>query len=288
MSVSLIIGVDGLIGSSLYQHLLNSKNGVIGTTKRKGKNVGDHLFLDLSNNIADWQFPKSIDTCVFCAGVTNLELCEENPSKTSAINVDATLSIIEKLGKKDIHIIFLSSNLVFDGLKAFKKPDDELCPKTEYGRQKAMVEKSLKDYCSFYTIVRISKILYPNSPFFASWGESLHNGEMIHPFNDKVISPIPLNFIVKVLKEIIDKSPTGIFQISGDCDISYAQAALWGAEKLGYDLSLIDPISVAQSSFFGHVPENTTLNIDRIVSELNMIPPSVRFSIEQAFPNNKL
>jgi dTDP-4-dehydrorhamnose reductase len=288
MKFCLIIGVDGLIGSSLYQHLFNSKNRVIGTSRQKGINFGDHLFLDLRNNLSDWEFPKSVDTCVFCAGVTNLEYCEDNPSETAAINVDATLSIIEQLGKKDIHIIFLSSNLVFDGLKAFNERDDKLCPITEYGRQKAIVEKSLRDYCSVYTIVRISKILYPNFPFFSSWCDNLRNGKRIHPFKDKVISPIPLNFILKVLKEIIEKKSTGIFQVSGEYDVYYAQAALWGAEKLGYDLSFIDPISVAQSDSSGHVPENTTLNIDRIVSELNMRPPSVRFSIEQAFPNNKL
>ena len=286
MSSHLIIGVDGLIGNSIYQHLVVGKHNVIGTTRRKTKKKGAHHHLDLSEDVSDWQCPESVDTCIFCASVTNLELCEENPSETNAINIDATLSIIEKLGKENIHVIYLSTNLVFNGTKPFNRPDDKTYPETEYGRQKAVVEKYLRDYYSDYTIVRISKILYHNFPLFASWCESLMNGEIIHPFADKVISPVPLGFIVNVLKEIIEKKPTGIFQISGECDVSYAQAALWGAEKLGYELSLIDPISVAQSDYSGHVPDDTTLNIERLVSELAMTPPTVRSTIQQAFPES--
>ena len=56
MKFRLIIGVDGLIGGSLYQHLYNSKNRVIGTSRQKGNKVGDHIFLDLRNNLSDWEF----------------------------------------------------------------------------------------------------------------------------------------------------------------------------------------------------------------------------------------
>lgn len=268
----LVIGADSNIGQKIYSKLNDLGINVIGTTRRKPN--GTKIYLDLSKNIKNFCIPAKIQSAIICSAVSSQKKCEEEPQYSWRINVGGTLLLTEQIINKGIFTVFLSSNLVFDGNTPFSKQDEKLNPKTEYGRQKAEVEKNLLFGGNKISIVRFSKIFYPGMPLIQEWIANLNLGKEINPFYDMVVSPIPISFAVDVLIDIIKNHIPGIIQVSGDKDISYLEVATFIAKKLNFKEELIRPVSF-RSAGIEYTPLYTTLDTTRLKKELKMIPPDV-------------
>ena len=74
---------------------------------------------------------------------------------SNEINIVKTIEIIKQC-IKNIYIIFLSSEFVYDGQKNYSETD-KILPKNLYGVQKKKVELFLRKYCKNYSILRIAK-----------------------------------------------------------------------------------------------------------------------------------
>lgn len=280
----LIIGSDSLIGGSLMNFLQKSEEQVVGTTRRDKSQDKSRIYLDLSENVDEWKCLSSVSVAVICAGITKIDVCMEDPIKSSRINVYGVSSLIKNLVSKGIFVIYLSSNQVFDGSKPFCLPNDPYSPVTEYGKQKAEVERQISQWGDAVSIIRFSKILGPDNLLFSRWRKELRNNKTINPYSDRYLAPVPLSFAVTVLAQVARQCLSGILQVSGNQDISYADAAYLGARFLGVESNLVQPIEVFQSgSYTEKIPTYTTLNIDRLKSTLGIEPPDVRWTIEMAF-----
>ena len=71
-------------------------------------------------------------------------------------------------------------------------PEEPLSPITEYGRQKAEVERRISKLGSSVSIVRFTKILGQVYPLFSSWLKTLQENKPIHPFSDMYMAPVDL------------------------------------------------------------------------------------------------
>src|SRR4029077_13292605 len=112
-------------------------------TSRKTSTDEKVLPLDLSQPPESWPALPECRAAVFCAAMTNLEQCRRDPAESRRINVVQTLHLARRLAEQNCFVVFISTNLVFDGAKPFRRQDDPTCPRTEYGRQKAEVEAAL-------------------------------------------------------------------------------------------------------------------------------------------------
>lgn len=272
----LVIGPDGLIGKALSDYLKTAGKPVLGTTRLRDAISEERLFLDLAGDISDWQPPEHISVAYFCAAATSLLDCRKNPSQTKKINVTNTVALARKLVEQGAFVVFPSTNLVFDGLVPFQKADYPACPNTEYGRQKAEAERQLLNLGESVAIVRFTKILGLDTPLFKGWIEALRNNEIIHPFSDMVMSPVPLSFAVEVLYRIAEKRLSGIVQISGKEDVSYERAANFIARGIGARKELVQPVKSTESGIdMEAAPLNTTLDTSCMESALGMMPPDI-------------
>ena len=271
----LIVGSDGTIGQRLVMALQTAGENVLQTTRYRGLKDEQRIFLDLSEDMGQWALPPDpIKTAILCAAVTSLEKCRINPDYSRKVNVNGTVALAKRLVDSGGFVVFISTNLVFDGQKPFAKSTDPVNPLTEYGRQKVEAESLLSKLGNKVSIVRFSKILSADTPIFHDWIRDLKAGKEIHPFFDMVMSPVPLAFAVDVLFKVAMMQTPGIMQVSAEQDISYAEAALRIARKLGLDEKLINPVSYRESGI-EFAPLHTTLNVSRLRSELGMVPPEV-------------
>lgn len=279
----LVIGADGLIGRALADYLKIVGKSVLETTKRPDTISEKRLLLDLAEDISDWQLPEHISVAYICAAVTSLSDCRKDPSQTKKINVTNTIALAGRLVEKGAFVVFPSTNLVFDGSAPFQRADYPVCPNTEYGRQKAEAERELLKLGEPVAIVRFTKILGHDTPLFRGWIKALKNNEVIHPFSDMVMSPVPLSFVVEVLYRVAWQRRPGIFQVSGREDISYAAAAHFIADRIGARQELVQPIRTTESGIdIEAVSLNTTLDTSRMENELGMLPPDTWETIENA------
>ena len=280
----LIIGADSLIGSSLMNNFELSGINVQGTTRRSYSSSNNLIFFDLTSDISRLELPLFFNSAVICAGIASLEECRQHPNKTYCINVKAISSLVDKLVGNGIFVVYISTNKVFDGSKSYQSADDPLSPITEYGKQKAEVENNISKHGNMVSILRLSKVLVPNNSLFSEWKKALLSNQAIHPFSDMYMSPIPVSLVVKVVLSIIDIRLSGILQVSGNKDISYADAGKIGCRVLGANNQLIKPAKATNiKPDIECIAANTTLNTDRLRSELKLESPDVKQTIKSAF-----
>lgn len=250
MTTVLIIGADSTVGTHLKKQFESHGKTVYGTTRHTDRCTNTTFFLDLLNPNA-FTLPSdiSIDTVVFCAAMSIIRECEENKLLSYQINVESPIKLACYLKNKfNPFIIFLSSNAVFDGSKPFFLEKDTPCPINYYGNCKAEAEKKLADITNKLAILRMTKILYPDHPLIKTWIHSLQNGENIYPFSDLLLAPISLTNVSDTIRKIAVLQKTGVFHLSGNQDISFAELAKKLAEKIKSSMQLIITSNSQQQS----------------------------------------
>ena len=283
----LIVGNNSSLGKGLAS-LFQLHKIPFWTSTRHMKDVSDSsVFLELSDpdigGFCSWIREKQIDTAFYCVRDASVSQGRDNQVENTRINVQQPMTIFRWLTENRIKIIYPSTNAVFDGSVAFTPLDAVWSPKTTYGKQKTELEKDLIALSGHHAIVRFSKILTAPFLLFETWKARMQNAKIIRPFSDMVFSPISVNFAVETLYRIAVCSVSGIWHVSNLKDISYSSAAEYIAEKLQYPSHLVVPQKTEESGIdIEHVPLNTTLDINRIKTELNLCPSPVHRVLDWA------
>lgn len=273
----LVVGAEGQIGRALCHRLQADGQPVIGTSRREGTTASR---LDFQEPSASWCLPERVAVCYLCAAVTSVERCQNDPDGTRLVNVHRTLELALRLHEQGTHVVFLSTNQVFDGAEAFRSEVSPPSPRTEYGRQKAAVEQSLLELGNA-TVVRFTKVVGPQMPLIREWVESLVRREPITAFDDMVMSPVPLGFTVEVLARVGQSRAPGVFHVSGDVDVTYAAVARRVADRLGAPRDLVRVASFAARNLLPEMaPAHTTLDGRRVRRELGLQPPAVESTLD--------
>ena len=275
-----------MIGGALAKFLQASSERFILADLWEDEPEKGRIHLNLASDPSEWLLPDNIKTVYICAGISGLEKCRKDPTGSSLVNVEGTLRLAEVMINKGAFVVFLSSSQVFDGTIA-KAPAPHLQnPKNEYGRQKAAVEKYLSQWPKQAAIVRLTKVVGPDS-IFSEWAQSLRKGQTIRPLTDMVVSPVPLMTVVSILRLIGDQQFGGIWQISGERDITYSEAADLIVGALGVNANLIRPFTTVEAGLNLEInPANTTMNTKRLRQELGLVPPPTYCTVKHALKRN--
>ncbi len=224
--MDLIIG-DGLIGRNLCYYL----------RQFRGVHLTRRSEVDLSKD--RWEIP-GCKVAYICAGKTSTVECRDFPEATRLVNVINTVKLSRELLERGTFVVWISSERVFDGTMSYRGIDGRTCPTTEYGRQKEEAERELLGLG--VTVVRFSKVIGWSVPLFEGWVECLGNGQAIHPYSNVAMSPMSVRFAVEVLYKLAKEQMQGLYQVSADVDISYAQGANYIANYLGLDIGKVVPV----------------------------------------------
>jgi dTDP-4-dehydrorhamnose reductase len=281
-----IIGASGLIGSSLAAKATKNEAQWIGTTSKASSKAENSFQLDLTNDREIDHISLRPRVTYLCAGATNIQACESDPIKTGKLNVQQTMKVARLLHEAGSAIVFLSSNLVFDGNQSFTPAETRYAPTTEYGRQKAEAESMLLGELEHVAIVRLTKVVNGRFPLFRNWLTTLRRGEPIHPFSDMQFSPVEQDLVAEELWALSNSFKRGIFQLSGDADISYAAAAQKLAKYHRIDDSLVRPQIAAEGGFHFSFPRYTTLAFEPVRKDRK--PEATNLVLERIFRSLQL
>ncbi len=279
--VSLVVGADGLIGHALWSTLSSGGIPVLGTSRR-GPAAG-RLHLDLTDEPVAWRLPANVEVGYLCAAVTSLAACRAAPQQSFLVNVVRTVALARRLLDAGAAVVFLSTNLVFDGSTPVCPVGTPLCPTTEYGRQKAEAERQLLDLGGRVTILRLTKVLAPANPLLSKWLAALRGKEPIRAFSDVVMAPVTLPLAINALSGLAQRGRAGVFQLSAERDVSYAEAARYLASRWGADPRWVEAIPWRSSGIcLEAVPAHTTLDSSSLLRDLGWEPPSAWDAVEHA------
>ena len=142
----LITGVSGLLGNNLA-HYFKDKYEVLGLYSshpvviRGVRTERCNLLYDNSIRKIISDFNPSI--IIHCASLTNIDQCEGDKNLTEKINIGSTKNIVETIANKDIKLVYISTDSVYNGIKGDFSEDDEINPLNYYGLSKYEGERPI-------------------------------------------------------------------------------------------------------------------------------------------------
>ena len=274
----LVVGAESALGAALVACLTARGVPVLGTSRRGTPRL---LPLDLAASPSTWNLPKAVRASVICAATTSTAECRRHPDRARVINIDATVELTARLVAEGAHVVFPSSNQVFDGTVAFAVADTTPCPVTAYGRMKAEAEAAILELGETTLVARLTKIIHRQMPLFAGWQDALRRGQPIHPFADLPMAPLTPGFAAEAIAAAVAHGLAGIVQVSAAADVTYAEVAERLARDVGLSASLVQPVSATSGETdIEHVPRHTTLDTTTLRERLGIAPPSPWIAVD--------
>jgi len=261
----LLVGGDSEIAGATFAAMRADGRKVITTTRRSDRlGLADRIFLDLAVPLGDWQPPSEIAAVGIFAAVGHLVDCHRDPVGSALVNVTRTIELVERLANGGIYVLFLSTDKVFDGSRKLMPATAPLCPASEYGRQKARTETRLQAMIGAGApigILRLAKIVSPGMGLLLQWQAALAAGTPINAFHDMMMAPTPVTDAAAAIATLLGERAAGVWQLSGACDISYAEIAAHIARFVRADPGLVQPVAAASAGMpSGSTPRHTTLD----------------------------
>ncbi len=186
------------------------------------------------------------DYLINCAAYTAVDAAESNMESAQRLNEMAVGFIASACQKHSVHLVHISTDFVFDGLKTSPyTPEDATNPQSVYGSTKRAGEKRIEQSGATYSIIRASW-LYSNfaNNFYKTIIRLAQTKDQISVVSDQIGVPVSAQQLAKQLLQLIfnKKLPTGIlhFAHSGHC--SWMEFAQKIVENHKFNLR-IEPIS---------------------------------------------
>ncbi|MEC7204931.1 MAG: sugar nucleotide-binding protein [Pseudomonadota bacterium] len=266
----LILGASGLLGREIFRAF--GEEGTIGTysaAKSSGLRKFNALTDDTDRLLADLAPGSPVFVLM---GVTEIDQCARAPIASNALNLEATIQLIQRVIEFGLLPVYISSDSVFDGETGEYGEEDQTNPLHLYGRQKLEVERFLLGSGKQHLILRLPKVvsaLPEKGTLFTDWLEAIRRGEKIRCAEDQLFSPILLSDVSRAIVSLIDTKRLGLFHLAGP--ESWSRAGLFEllANRLGITTNLMERCSICDFPEFLEVrPLNCTLKIDKIKAEL--------------------
>ena len=229
----LVIGANGLIGSSIMSYL-----DAVGTFHNKKDNFIEgrkYEFLELTDKTSVWcMFEKHRPKRVFLtAGVTNVDSCETLES--DRVNVFGVSHVISNCRTFDAQLIFFSSPYVFDGKSQTPyKPYDPTSPINRYGRNKENVERTIlnREWLQFLIIRTVA--VFGGIDFVSQVKKAVKENKRVHVPVDQIVNPVYAPDLAKTVIHLSERYSGDIFHVAGNRCLSYYDFAIQIAYKLGH------------------------------------------------------
>lgn len=148
-----LIGNKGMLGNDIERLL--KERGLTYWASDKEVDISDYKALEKFGK------DKTIKWVINCAGYTKVDKAEEEIEEAFRINKDGVRNIALFSAKRQIKLIYISTDYVFDGRQeAFfvYSEDDETNPINIYGRSKLAGEEEIKNIVEEYFIIRTARL----------------------------------------------------------------------------------------------------------------------------------
>ena len=276
MKKLLITGASGVIGRSLIKNSV-SKYEVIGTYHSHDYKPDNfklkHLDLTNFSEIEDCLDEIRPSVVVHAAGLSDIRECEADSQAAESVNYRATAQLAAFCAPRAIRLIYLSTDMVFDGEAGNYKEDDKTNPVNQYGKTKFAAEEAVKSISQNSVIARINLIYghgeavkktFTDRILIANWAQKAYG-----IFADQVRSPISLEQTASVITKFIDGDQNGVYHVGGAEQINRWDFALKLISYLKLDPSMIekDEIPEEQKSLY---PVNTSFDIGKAQNDLKI------------------
>jgi dTDP-4-dehydrorhamnose reductase len=281
----LVTGASGRLGSALIERLASEgQHDVIawsGTTTGARAAVPLRA-VDLGDvrAVAEALEQEDPDAVIHAGALSSADAVYRDPARGHAVNVDATRRLAEWAGSRGRRLVFTSTDLVFDGLKAWYREDDPPGPILAYGRTKCEAERPVRA-APRGLVARLSLLFGPTPSgrpgFFDLAMEALRRGESRAFFEDEFRTPLDYRTAADILVRLVESEAVGIVHVGGPERLSRFDLMRRAALAAGIDPALVRPGRLADVILPEPRPADASLDSSRLTG---LFPALIRPSIE--------
>lgn len=286
MKTILVTGSNGLLGQKITEKILTEgRVRLIATAKGENrypiKSGYEYAEMDILN-------PKQVkeviekyqpDSIINTAAMTNVDTAETNKVLCHRLNVDAVQTLISLCEDKNIQLVHLSSDFVFDGTDGPYKEKDAVNPLSYYGESKVLAEELLKNSKANWVILRTILVYGITNDMSRSnivlWAKgALERQKPINVVNDQWRMPTLAEDLAEACILAIEKNVQGIYHVSGKDYMSIADLVRKVADYWALDQSIITEISSESLNQTAKRPAKTGFVLDKTIKDLGYNPHS--------------
>lgn len=275
-----VTGSTGLLGHQVIKLALDAGHEVIATYRTKLPAGGKPIKLDFAELASIKQIitKSKPDAIIHTAAYTDVDGCETNRELVLKVNAEATKYIALAADEIGAHLIYVSTDYVFDGEKGLYKEDDKPNPINYYGYTKLEGEKYVRTSSKEWCIARAS-VIYGwggSKKNFALWLiNNLAKGAQVKVLTDQHVSPTLNTNLANMLLEILMRRLTGILHTAGASRVSRYEFAAELAKVFGYDPDLIKQGKMEEMTWIAKRPKDSSLDVSRCMELLKSKPLEV-------------
>lgn len=269
----LITGVSGLLGSSLSLYW-KQKFDILGVYNSHPVDIDGII-----TRQADLLEPESLarvindfsaDIVVHCAALADIDACQVNRQAAMEANAMATGNLAGIIKGRDIKLVHISTDAVYDGQRSDYIEEDPVNPVNIYGETKLLAEtyaltvpRALVVRTAFYGFNIQAKKCFAERIL-----EEVVAGRMIQGFEDVVTSSIYTMDLAELLDAAIERNLEGTYNVAASNAASKYDFSCLIARHLGLDQRLIKPKHVGGHPFKAPRARNLSLNTKKLSSAL--------------------
>ena len=280
----LVTGSNGLLGTTVLERLLRAGGAAEPLAASRGESTNRYLGafpfwrLDVTDQAAvervlDEARPNAV---VHTAAMTDVDDAERRRDEAWAINADGTANVARACAARGVHLVYLSTEYVFDGEDGPYAEDAPTNPLGWYARTKHAGELAVAAAGGSWTVAR-STVLYGYAPHlrpnFVLWLlRQLRAGEVVPVVHDQVGSPTLADNLAEMVLALATSRARGVYNTVGATILSRYDFARLAAETFELDPDLVAPISTASLAQPAPRPLRAGLKMDRFRAAFPDVP----------------
>lgn len=224
--------------------LLTGAEGQLGTDCREVLRDGNEVLgVDLPD--VDVARPEDIEPVltsfapeliVHAAAYTQVDQAEDEREDAERVNVQATRWLARASEERNVRLIFVSTDYVFDGSKPHPEAYEEtdpVAPQTWYGVTKWKGEEAVREFCSNYVILRTAWLYgIGGGNFLKTILRVVRSGQFPRIVNDQYGSPTWSRRLALQIRELL-RDGTGLYHAAGEGACTWYELACCFLDALG-------------------------------------------------------
>lgn len=244
-----VTGASGFLG----RHVLRAARGrheVVGAGLRRRPGTG-LVALDVGEREAVLRAVAEArpDAILHLAAMANVDACEGDPQAARRVNAEGTRHVVEAARGAGAWLLAISSDLVFDGARAWYREEDPPRAVSTYAATKIEAEALALAY-ERSSVVRPG-IIYGwgatgGRPGFCQWVlDSARNGRPVPLYTDQFRTPVYALDLARALLELAERQFVGLWHLGGPRRLSRYEFGLAMSRALDFSPELLTPVSLA-------------------------------------------
>ena len=281
----LITGSNGLLGQKLIAALRNDLGVELTATSRGEDRTAVPLgaryrAMDIArkedvDTVVDAVRP---DVIIHAAAMTNVDACELDPGACRLQNITATEHMVQAAKRHGAHLIFLSTDFIFDGKAGPYREEDAPAPLSVYGHSKLEGERivqaaGLERWAIARTIIVYGTARGLSRGNVVLWAKgALEKGTPIQVVDDQWRMPTLAEDLADGCIRIAKRGATGIFHLSGPDGMSILELVRRTGAFFGLPTDNVGRVKSASLGQPAMRPPRTGFVLDKARRELSYAP----------------